>query len=110
MKNKTNTVTVTKVVGGMGEANRALFGGTEARVENRSLGFVRINASMVAKLAADPDAAYTSDSGVAWITAEVYEGGGLRFVQPAAFRTRIEADNLKMPSLGVHRISLGISK
>jgi hypothetical protein len=40
----------------------------------------------------------------------VYDNGGLRFVQPTAFRTRLEADNLKMPSLGVHRRTLAPAK
>lgn len=91
-------------------ANRALFGEANGGGESRSLGFIRINASRVATLAADPDASFVTEAGVAWITAEVYEGGGLRFVQPATFRARLEADNLKMPSLGVHRRTLGPAK
>ena len=92
-------------------ANRALFGEANGGAgESRSLGFIRINATRVAQLAIDTDAAFITEGGVAWLTAEVYEGGGLRFVQPQAFRTRLEADGLKMPSLGVHRRTLGPAK
>ena len=91
-------------------ANRALFGEANGAGESRSLGFIRINATRVAQLAIDTDAAFITEGGVSWITAEVYENGGLRFVQPPAFRTRLEADGLKMPSLGVHRRTLGPAK
>ena len=93
-------------------ANRALFGAENGNGggENKSLGFIRLNATRIAQLAVDSDAAFTTEAGVAWLTAEVYEGGGLRFVQPAAFRARLDADGLKMPSLGVHRRTLGPAK
>ena len=92
-------------------ANRALFGDNgNSGGESRSLGFIRINATRIAQLAVDADAAFVTESGVAWVTAEVYENGGLRFVQPTAFRARLDADGLKMPSLGVHRRTLGPAK
>ena len=91
-------------------ANRALFGGDVGGGESRSLGFVRLNATRIGALAVDSDAAFVTEAGVAWITAEVYEGGGIRFVQPTGFRARLEADGLKMPSLGVHRRTLGPAK
>lgn len=92
-------------------ANRALFGAENGNGgESRSLGFVRLNATRIAQLAADPDAAFVTEGGVAWVTAEVYEGGGIRFVQPTTFRARLDADGLKMPSLGVHRRTLGPAK
>jgi len=92
-------------------ANRALFGEANSNGgESRSLGFIRINATRIAQLAVDSDAAFVTEGGVAWLTAEVYEGGGLRFVQPAAFRARLDADGLKMPSLGVHRRTIGPAK
>lgn len=91
-------------------ANRALFADSGNAGENRSLGFVRLNATRIAQLAIDADAAFITEGGVAWLTAEVYEGGGIRFVQPSQFRARLEADGLKMPSLGVHRRTLGPAK
>ena len=92
-------------------ANRALFGEANGGAgESRSLGFVRLNATRIAQLAIDADAAFVTEGGISWLTAEVYENGGLRFVQPTAFRARLEADGLKMPSLGVHRRTLGPAK
>lgn len=100
---KTSTIT--------NSANRALFGDNgNGGGESRSLGFVRLNATRIATLATDPDAAFVTEGGVSWLTAEVYENGGLRFVQPATFRARLDADGLKMPSLGVHRRTLGPAK
>ena len=91
-------------------ANRALFADSGNGGESRSLGFVRLNATRIAALAVDSDAAFITEAGIAWVTAEIYEGGGIRFVQPVAFRARLDADGLKMPSLGVHRRTLGPAK
>ena len=95
-------------------ANEQLLGTnpTKAR-EYNSVGFVRLNADLIGKICADPDATYEGRNNK-FITVEIWidakEDGYATLVQTPKLKERLKNDGRYLPSVGVAFKSLYADK
>lgn len=95
-------------------ANDELLGNSPAKTrEYNSVGFVRLNSDLLAKICADPDATYAGRNNK-FITLEIWidakEDGYVTLVQTPALKERLKNDGRYLPSVGVAFKSLYADK
>lgn len=104
MKSTSKTPTTTPATPNI-SANDALLGTAQAQpTRYESVGFIRINADLIQRICADPDACYEGRSN-RYITVECWldsrEDGYCTLVQTPALKARLTAERRYLPSIGV---------